>query len=70
MHCPTLLLHGEEDSLAPFEQVHAIFEQVHAPKQLVVVPGAGHGIVLTRTPEVSEQVARFLGVVQPLTNDH
>jgi len=39
---PLLLIHGERDGLIPVENARRLFEAAGQPKELWVVPGAGH----------------------------
>lgn len=41
---PVLLIHGQADSFVPVEMTLANYEACAAPKQLLLVPGAGHGM--------------------------
>ena len=41
---PLLLVHGEEDRNLPVECSRLIYEWAEEPKELVVYPGAGHGL--------------------------
>jgi fermentation-respiration switch protein FrsA (DUF1100 family) len=44
---PTLFIHGAEDQFVPTCMVHSIYEASSAPdKQLLIIPGAGHGRAL------------------------
>ena len=45
IHCPVLVIHGEEDMLIPVEEGLALFEAADEPKELFVVEGAGHNDV-------------------------
>ncbi|MDK1020357.1 MAG: alpha/beta hydrolase [Candidatus Hydrogenedentes bacterium] len=43
---PTLLVHGDKDTLVPLsnsERIHAAFEAVNVVSHLIVLEGAGHG---------------------------
>jgi fermentation-respiration switch protein FrsA (DUF1100 family) len=40
---PTLFIHGDQDTFVPFKMVYPLYEACSAPKELFVVPGAGHG---------------------------
>ncbi len=43
---PTLLIHGDKDTLAPMsnsERIRDAFEDANVPTQLIVMEGAGHG---------------------------
>jgi len=39
---PLLLLHGDRDTVVPFHHSQKLFERAGAPKDLWIVPGAGH----------------------------
>ena len=41
---PILLIHGEDDRFVPCSMSHDTFDACAAPKRLVTVPGAGHGL--------------------------
>jgi hypothetical protein len=41
---PLLLVHGEEDTVLPVANAELIYQWAFEPKQLVVYPGAGHGL--------------------------
>ena len=45
-HCqiPVLLIHGQEDRFVPCEMSMENFESMRCEKQLLTVPGAGHGM--------------------------
>jgi len=43
---PLLLIHGDQDDLVPVEHVHKLFEKAGQPKELVIIPGAGHRLRL------------------------
>ncbi len=40
---PTLFIHGEDDTFVPCEMVNRLYDACSAEKQLLVIPGAGHG---------------------------
>ena len=40
---PILFIHGEEDTFVPAAMVQVLYDACPAEKQLLVVPGAGHG---------------------------
>ncbi len=59
IHCPTLVLVGDEDTLTP----PPLSEQLHrdiAGSELAVISGAGHLSSLEQPTVFSEHVARFL----------
>ncbi len=41
-----LLIHGEKDDLVPVEHARMLFERAGEPKNLVIIPGAGHRLRL------------------------
>jgi uncharacterized protein len=43
---PLLLVHGERDDLVPVEHARRLFEKAGEPKNLVIIPGAGHRLRL------------------------
>lgn len=51
VNAPILILHGTQDKLIPVDQGRALFAAAHDPKQLTIVPEAGH-----------ENVQKVLGV--------
>lgn len=42
---PLLIQHGDADGLIPVAQGKALFAMANEPKQLVVIPGAGHDVI-------------------------
>lgn len=40
--CPVLVVHGEADSIIPFEHGRALFEKVRGPKQFFKIRGGDH----------------------------
>jgi pimeloyl-ACP methyl ester carboxylesterase len=59
---PVLLIHGEADVLTRPEHSRRVFAALRGPKQLILVPGAGHNQSL-RDPAVWQQVDRWLSDV-------
>ncbi|APE38191.1 alpha/beta hydrolase [Nocardia mangyaensis] len=43
---PVLMMHGERDELLPLRHAERLFAAAREPKQLIVVPGAGHNDVI------------------------
>lgn len=39
---PLLLVHGEEDEVVPVEHAQSLFTKAGDPKELLILPGAGH----------------------------
>jgi len=44
-----LLVHGDADELIPLEHAHRLYEKAGEPKELRVIPGAGHRLRLDDT---------------------
>ena len=58
---PILLIHGELDDTIPANNSVALYEAAQQPRQLYLIPNAGHGGLLTADPKGYEQrVAAFL----------
>lgn len=43
---PLLIQHGDADHIVPFAQGQALFAMANEPKQMVVIPGGTHDIIL------------------------
>jgi len=43
---PILLIHGEKDDLVPVEHAYKLYERAGKPKELVIIPRAGHRLRL------------------------
>jgi dipeptidyl aminopeptidase/acylaminoacyl peptidase len=43
---PLLLIHGDKDDLVPVEHAHRLYEKAGEPKELAIIPGAGHRLRL------------------------
>jgi fermentation-respiration switch protein FrsA (DUF1100 family) len=56
---PLLLIHGDEDSLVPLHHSQRLYELAGYPKDLWVVPGAGH-IQAIKDRAVRKRLAEFL----------
>lgn len=48
---PVIFFHGEADDFVPCAMSRANFEACAAPKKLVTIPGAGHGLAYAVEPE-------------------
>jgi len=46
---PLLLIHGDRDEVVPLEQVWSLYHQAKEPKEIRVIPGAGHRLRLDET---------------------
>jgi len=56
---PLLVIHGEEDRIVPPEHARRLYDAAREPKQLWLVPGAGH-IQATHLPAERERLAAYL----------
>ncbi len=59
IRCPTLLICGEEDQLTPPKYSHFLQERI-ADATLIIIPGAGHMVMLEQPEQVSCTVEEFL----------
>lgn len=58
---PTLFIHGRKDKFVPTEMVHRLHAACAAPKELFIVPEAGHGLAFATDPEgYAARVSRFI----------
>ena len=58
---PIMLIHGAQDKFVPTKMVYENYKAANAPKQLWVVPDAGHGEALAKQPTAyRNKVAKFL----------
>ncbi len=61
---PTIFFHGEADAYVPCEMSRRNFEACKAPKRILTIPGAGHGLSYPVAPEEYLQALReFFGPV-------
>lgn len=64
---PVLLLHGGDDLETPVEHSRRIYAALAGPKQLIIVPGAGHNDVLS-ADATWHAIEHWLEVNSRLTN--
>ncbi|MBM4446212.1 MAG: alpha/beta fold hydrolase [Chloroflexi bacterium] len=43
---PLLLIHGDKDDLVPIEHAYKLYKEAGQPKEMVIIPGAGHKLRL------------------------
>lgn len=55
---PLLLLHGDQDEVVPLENARRLFQKAGQPKELRVIPGAGHR--LRREPRAMDAALAWL----------
>jgi fermentation-respiration switch protein FrsA (DUF1100 family) len=59
---PMLFIHGAEDTFVPTYMVYQLFTHCKAPKELLIVKGAGHGLASVVNPD--EYYARVTGFLE------
>lgn len=58
---PVLVIHGDRDEIVPLAMARRLHEQVPGPRELYVVPGAGHNDLVDRAaPEIARRVAALV----------
>lgn len=57
---PTLVIHGDSDSIVPFEVSGKRTHEAIPNSQLVLIEGAPHGVTVTHRDEWNQQVLAFL----------
>ncbi len=68
--CPLMVINGADDPLVPAADAHQIFAAANEPKELWIVPKAGHADALSVDPEqytwqVKAFLAKYLGAPAP-----
>jgi uncharacterized protein len=59
--CPVMVVHGEMDELIPASEGMDLYAAAPEPKELYLVPGAGHNDVsMVAGPEYARRIASFL----------
>ena len=61
---PLLIQHGDADHVVPVAHGRALFAMANEPKELVIIPGAGHDVVFDHAVWARE-VAFFLANAGP-----
>jgi len=57
---PVLFIHGSDDTFVPVEMTYENYRACAAPKELLIVPGAGHGMsYLQETKRYQQTLLRF-----------
>jgi len=58
--CPILFIHGKEDALVPCQHSQMLFGKAKPPKECVVVPKAGHDLLIgNRKEEVQKMIMNW-----------
>lgn len=55
---PVFFVHGSDDSFVPIDMTYENYKACIAPKQLLIVPGAGHGMSYLQETERYQQTLR------------
>jgi non-heme chloroperoxidase len=58
---PTLILHGDDDQIVPIGDSAVLSSKIVAGSQLVIVPGAPHGMCSTLKDKVNQELLSFIG---------
>ncbi len=67
---PVLLIHGTEDRFVPVEMTYRNYRACTSPKQLLIVPGAGHGMSYFVEPNRYQQaMKRFFKTCEAKNNE-
>jgi pimeloyl-ACP methyl ester carboxylesterase len=57
---PVLIAHGDPDRTIPTSEAHRLFASANEPKQLLIVPGAGHVVFAQAGESYLSQVEQFM----------
>ena len=57
--CPTLMLHGDDDQIAPIGAAAMLSSKIVKNAKLVVYKGAPHGMCTTLRDRVNEELLGF-----------
>lgn len=57
---PVLVSHGDPDEVIPTNEGRALFAAANEPKQLLIVPGAGHNVFGSAGTAYLDQVEQFI----------
>lgn len=60
LRIPVLVSHGDPDEVIPTNEGRALFAAANEPKQLLIVPGAGHNVFGSAGPVYLNQVEEFI----------
>jgi len=60
VRAPILIAHGDPDRTIPVSEAQLLFASANEPKQLLIVPGAGHAVHLEQPDVFMRNVLRFL----------
>ena len=60
--CPVMIIHGDGDDLIPVSEGLDLYQAAPGPKEIYLVPGAGHNDVsMIAGPNYTRKLASFLG---------
>lgn len=61
VHCPLLILQGQEDEYGTEKQVEAVASQVSGSVEVIMLPGCGHAPHRDQQTRVTKAMADFIG---------
>ena len=63
---PTLVMHGDADSVIPYDRGRALYEQIEGPKQFFTISGGDHNDATPRNETLYwETVRTFVDDLSP-----
>lgn len=66
---PLLLIHGTSDQIVPAAMSEVLFDAAHVPKQLLLVPGAGHNdVAMVAGDQYRQKIQQFVEQVRLIRN--
>jgi fermentation-respiration switch protein FrsA (DUF1100 family) len=57
---PVLISHGDPDPVIPLDESRALYAAANEPKQLIILPGAGHNVFGSAGPDYLDQLTLFI----------
>jgi len=70
VHCPVLVIHGQDDRIVDIRHGKALYEKANEPKQFLAVPGAGHNDLLwVAGDRYRRALDEFVGLIRRQINN-
>ncbi len=60
MTIPTLVIHGDDDQIVPFDTCGRVAAEILPDARLKVYPGGSHGICTTHKQQINEDLLQFI----------
>lgn len=60
MTIPTLVMHGDDDQIVPLEASGRLTAQIAPQAELIIYPGAPHGLAQTQPEQLNEDLLAFI----------